>query len=119
MPVKCRVEGYCFIRRLLAGDVAYFKQEELAEAAKRELLEETSYSAAGIIFLCEGSPSFGLTDEIITLFLAEGLEKIGNGGGDHTEVIAVHEIPLKEVAPWLEERQQQGSMIDLRIYTAL
>jgi ADP-ribose pyrophosphatase len=103
----------------LAGDVPGEEEEELATAARRELLEETGYTAARMTFLCEGPPSAGVTNEVITLFLAEGLEKVADGGGDETEAITVHAIPLAEVPNWLDSRRREGIMVDLRIYTAL
>lgn len=103
----------------LAGDIAGSECEDLADAARRELEEETGYTAERITFLTEGPPSSGITSEVITLFRANGLRKIGHGGGDHTEDITVHEVPLGEVHPWLEARRQQGTMLDMRIYTGL
>ncbi len=103
----------------LAGDLPGAEGEELATAAQRELREETGYAAARMTFLCDGPPSAGVTNEVITLFLAEGLEKVEDGGGDETEEITIHEVPLAEVARWLEDRRREGKMLDLRIYTGL
>src|SRR5437588_9174907 len=38
--------------------------EELIDAARRELLEETGYEAQSMELLTEGTPSAGITDEI-------------------------------------------------------
>ncbi|HEY3376115.1 MAG TPA: AAA family ATPase [Armatimonadota bacterium] len=103
----------------LAGDSAETYGEDLAAAARRELLEETGYTAARMTFLTEGPPSSGSVNEIITLYLAEELTKVGAGGGDHTESIIVHEIPVTEVGKWLEEKRQGGTLIDMRIHTGL
>src|SRR4051812_13057290 len=51
----------------LAGDEDGMESEDLAAAAKRELLEETGYEAAAMEYLCEGPPSAGINDEIITM----------------------------------------------------
>jgi len=40
----------------LSGDVAGSAKEELVEAARRELLEETGYEAGEMVFLTEGPP---------------------------------------------------------------
>ncbi len=103
----------------LAGDTAGTEHEDLAAAARRELIEETGYDSASMTFLCEGPPSAGTTTEIITLFLAEGLSKVGKGGGDDTEDIITYKVPLRDVQSWLDEKRAQGVLIDLRIFTGL
>jgi len=103
----------------LAGDVAGAEGEALAEAAKRELLEETGYEARSMEYLCEGSASAGLSNEIITLFRATGLKKTAAGGGDGSEDIAVHEIPLGRVARWVAEQAKVGKGVDLKVWAGL
>ncbi len=85
----------------LVGDVAGAENESLLEAAKRELLEETGYSAKLWSELGSGLSSPGLTDESIVLYLARGLEKTGPGGGDESEEITIHEVDVSGVADWL------------------
>src|SRR5690242_380371 len=62
----------------LAGDVAGHEGEDLETAARRELLEETGYEAETMEELADGTVSAGITDEIITLFRATGLRKVGD-----------------------------------------
>jgi ADP-ribose pyrophosphatase len=100
----------------LSGDIAGKEDEALVEAAKRELLEETGYVASHWTELLNGYSSPGLTDESITLFLAEGLQKEGPGGGDHSEDITVHAAPLDGVLPWLERRHATA---DLKLLAGL
>lgn len=100
----------------LAGDIAGAEQESLLDAAKRELLEETGYSASCWSQLTSGYSSPGLTDESIVLFLAEGLTKVGPGGGDECEAITLHEVPLEGVLPWLTA---QGHSADLKLLAGL
>jgi ADP-ribose pyrophosphatase len=100
----------------LAGDIAGAEDESLLAAARRELLEETGYHAARWTELTRGYTSPGLTDETIVLFLAEGLTKAGAGGGDGTEAIKIHEVPLAEVKSWLAENNHHA---DLKLLAAL
>jgi ADP-ribose pyrophosphatase len=94
----------------LAGDVAGAEQEALVEAARRELVEETGYQAARWTELVRGYSSPGLTDEMMVLFLAEELTKTAAGGGDASEQIALHEVPLAGVLDWLREHGQAADM---------
>lgn len=103
----------------LAGDIAGAESELLETAARRELLEETGYEAQEVRFLTEGPSSAGLTDEMITFFLMTGLTKTGDGGGDASEDIVVHEVPLAEMPDWLENRRRAGCAIDPKIYVGL
>lgn len=100
----------------LSGDIAGKEDEPLVEAAKRELLEETGYVARRWTELLTGYSSPGLTDESITLFLAEGLTREGAGGGDESESITVHEVPLGEVLSWL---QSKAAVADLKLLAGL
>ncbi|MFB3891994.1 MAG: NUDIX hydrolase [Phycisphaerae bacterium] len=103
----------------LVGDTAGAADESLEDAARRELLEETGYQARGMAAVAQGSVSAGLSDEIITMMLASGLTRVGEGGGDEHEDITVHEVPLAELKDWLRQRQARGAVIDLKVYTAL
>lgn len=94
----------------LAGDVAGTEDEPLLEAAKRELLEETGYVATKWTELTAGYTSPGLTDELVVLFLARGLQKQGSGGGDVNEEIIIHEVPVDHVFDWLQEHNHQVSL---------
>ena len=103
----------------LAGDLPDRPEEGLREAAQRELLEETGYRAGQLRELVTLTSSAGLTDECVTLFMAEKLEKVGPGGGDASEEITVHEIPRVSIDRWLFEVTERGALIDSRVYAAL
>lgn len=94
-------------------------EERIAEAAQRELLEETGYRAGRLRRLLDCPSTAGLSDEMITFFLAEELTREGPGGGDASEDIEVHEVPLGSVDSWLAERLAAGVMLDPKIYAAL
>jgi 8-oxo-dGTP pyrophosphatase MutT (NUDIX family) len=90
--------------------------DTLEKAAQRELIEETGYSAGEMIFLAEGPLSSGASDEIITVFLAKGLEFKGAGKKDETEDIEVLKIPIQEVYPMLHEFRGKGDYVDLKVF---
>lgn len=93
--------------------------ECMESAAKRELLEETGYLAREFTLVAEGPPSPGMSPETISIFLAQGLKKQDEGGGDPTESIVVHEVPLADVESWLRTQSAQGKRIDPKIYAGL
>lgn len=103
----------------LAGDRSGDEQESLMTAARRELLEETGYDARRVQPLTEGPSSAGLTDEMISFFLMTELIKVADGGGDASEDIVVHEVPLVAMPDWLEHRRHSGIAIDPKIYVGL
>jgi ADP-ribose pyrophosphatase len=103
----------------LVGDLAESKEEGLMEAARRELFEETGYQAQSIDYLLDGPSSSGLTNEVFTLVLARNVQKVGPGGGDATEDIRVHVVPLDEIEAWLASKRREGFMISPKIYSAL
>ncbi len=98
----------------LAGDEPGAEKEPLEVAARRELLEETGYEASRLERLFDGVVSAGLTDEQITWFLATGCRKVGPGGGDGSEEITVHEVPIDEVLGWIDQQGRAGKLIDVK-----
>ncbi len=103
----------------LVNDRGEKKKESILTAAKRELIEETGYQAKKVVKLLEGPVSSGLTSDQVTMVMATGLKKIGQGGGDETEGITVYEIPLKKVEVWLKQQEQKGYLIEPKIYAGL
>ena len=99
----------------LAGDVED-RNESLETAARRELLEETGYEADYWTCLGDVVSSAGLTDEVVTVFRAHELRKVGLGGGDDSEDIVVHEVPLDDLPDWLAAAASAGKRIDSRVY---
>jgi ADP-ribose pyrophosphatase len=103
----------------LIGDLDGQESESLEEAVKRELIEEAGFQAQSVTFLTEGPTSAGLTSEIIAIVLAEGLKKVGAGGGIEGEHILIHEVPLAEVHGWLDNCVREGCLVDPKVYTGL
>lgn len=93
--------------------------ERLATAAARELWEETGYRAGRLVCLGQCPSSAGMTDETLTLFLAEDCRREGPGGGDASEDITVHPVALDRVDHWLAEQQRAGLDFDPKIYAGL
>jgi ADP-ribose pyrophosphatase len=112
-PVECSLVE---LPAGLSGDTPGAEHESLLAAAQRELLEETGYSAERWTELIGVFSSPGLTDERLVLFLAEGLAKTGDGAGDGSEQITLHEVPLDGVMPWLLQR---GQPADMKLLAAL
>ena len=71
--------------------------EAALTAAKRELEEETGHTAKHWTELGRVASSPGLTDEVVTLFLAQGLTRTGDGGGIAGEDITVVRRPLADL----------------------
>jgi ADP-ribose pyrophosphatase len=103
----------------MVGDADERRAESMADAAARELEEETGYAAAEMKFLFEGPIAVGVSDEEVSFFHARGLTRVGPGGGDETEDITVHEVPLDELAPFFAAKQEQGLGVDPKIYAGL
>jgi ADP-ribose pyrophosphatase len=103
----------------LAGDLAGAEKEELAEAARRELEEETGYRAGSMQLLMEGPSSSGLTSEIMTFFLAKDLTRVDGRTCDAEEGITRHVIPMTDLHAWLQAREEEGFLIDYKIFAAL
>jgi len=100
----------------LAGDLG---PEEMETAAARELVEETGWEARRFQRLYDVTPSPGLCTEVVTFFRARGLKRTGEGGGDASEDITVHAIPLDGTARWLRAAEKRGAMLDAKLRAGL
>jgi len=103
----------------LAGDIAGEEHESLETAARRELLEETGFSGGTWRKVATVTSSPGLTSEIVTFFIATGVEKTEDGGGDGSEIIVTHIVPLAEIDPWLAQRAVTGTIVNAKVYAGL
>ncbi len=90
--------------------------ESMESAALRELIEETGWSARKLDFLAEGPISTGASTEILRAYLCTGLEHVGKAGGDDNEIIEVTEVPLDSAQEFLRKAQEQGTLVDLKVF---
>lgn len=101
----------------LVGDAV--AGEDPADAARRELAEETGYAAAALRHLGEFAASPGMSAETFHLFLATGLTGTGPGGGTTDEAITVHLVPLSGLWAFLDMRRAAGCAVDCRLLAFL
>ena len=116
IPVQCRVIE---LPAGIIGDEPEHLSESLAEAASRELLEETGYLAGTIEQLIVTPTSAGMTSEFMHLFYAKELVREHAGGGVSGEEIIVHQVPLDNLRKWLHTQEAAGLVIDFKIHAAL
>lgn len=103
----------------LVGDGIGDENEDFAEAVRRELIEETGFTADRVSFVAASSSSAGLTDEVVHVYLAEGLRQVSDGGGVDGELIQTHLVPRDRVDSWLAERRDEGLDIAMSLYGSL
>lgn len=101
----------------LVGDEA--EGEEAAVAAIRELEEETGYRAEQMADLGRFHASPGMSSEGFTLLRAEGLARIGEGGGVAGEDIEVHRVRLADVPAFVAARREAGVAMDSKLLLLL
>ena len=88
-------------------------------AARRELEEETGYSADRIEDLGFFHASPGMVTEGFTLVRAHGLTRVGAGGGLADEEIVVHRVPLASVTDFVAAKRAEGVAVDVKILLLL
>lgn len=103
----------------LIGDLEGTEHEDAEISAHRELIEETGYRATKIEYIAGGPVSSGLSTEIAHFVRATGLERVGAGGGDESENITVHHVPLAQAAAWLVEKGRAGYPLDPKLWAGL
>jgi ADP-ribose pyrophosphatase len=101
----------------LVGDIHC--SESIEESAARELVEETGWQAGKIELLLVGPTSSGLTSERVAFVRATDLVKVGPGGGDASEDIRVHEVPITQAAAWMVAKMAEGYQLDAKLWAGL
>ena len=90
------------------------KQEDHVEAALRELREETGARCEKLTYLGPLYPAVGYSDELIDMYVAEGLT-FGETDPDEDEFIDVVRIPLDELVDMI----LRGEVPDAKTQAAL
>ncbi len=101
----------------LVGDLD--AADTMEDAARRELLEETGWLASEVKVLMVGPTSSGMSNELIAFVRARGLTRVHAGGGDETENITVHEVPLDDAPRWLAAKMAEGYAMDPKLWAGL
>jgi len=101
----------------LVGDET--EGEEAASAAIRELEEETGYRAERVVDLGRYFSSPGMSSEGFALLRAEGLTRVGEGGGVAGENIVVHRVRLEDLPAFAAAKRAEGAAIDSKLLVLL
>lgn len=99
----------------LVGDDEGAEGEPAIDAARRELEEETGFTASDWTVLGEFYSSPGMVSESFTLLRARGLTRISEGGGISEENIEVYRVPLAGLADFVAEWRKAGHGVDVRV----
>lgn len=94
-------------------------QDTLADAARRELIEETGWSPGRVDVLLVGPTSSGMSNERIAFVRARDLTRVGEGGGVDNEDITVHAVPRSDAPRWLMQKHAEGYELDLKLWAGL
>jgi ADP-ribose pyrophosphatase len=109
-PVNCKVID--FPAGLVGDDEG---TDDPRETARKELEEETGYTCESVELLATGPSSAGITSEIVSIYRASGVRRKGEGGGVGGEDITVHAIPTKDLHGWLQKKEREGALVDLKL----
>lgn len=105
---------------LPAGLIGDEEEGEAVEiAAIRELEEETGYRAERMVDLGRYYASSGMSSEGFTLLRAEGLTRVGAGGGVEGEDIVVHHVALAQLPDFVAKKRGEGCAMDAKLLVLL
>jgi ADP-ribose pyrophosphatase len=115
-----RVPIHTMCLELPAGLIGDGQEGEAVEAAAiRELEEETGYRGEHMVDLGRFFSSSGMSSEGFTLLRAEGLSKVGEGGGVEGEEIVVHRVALEALPGFVEAKRREGVAMDVKLLLLL
>ena len=101
---------------LPAGLVGDEDQQATVEGtAVKELEEETGFTCASVETLGEFHSSPGMVAESFTLVRAHGVRKVGEGGGNDHEDIAVHLVAREDIPEFIRSRRDAGVAVDVKL----
>jgi ADP-ribose pyrophosphatase len=98
----------------LVGDLD--SNENEFDAANRELIEETGWSAGKMEILGVFPTSTGVSSDTMNIYKATELIKISSGGGVEEENIEVLTIPMSEVKDFLRHEVNKGNLVDTKVW---
>lgn len=109
----------CYVIEFPAG--LNDRGEDLREAARRELVEETGYVSDDLEFLAEGPISIGLSTEMLSVYIAKNTrpapqELKEKYPIDETEEIELIKVPLSSAYKTMEGYRAKGDLVDIKIY---
>ena len=96
----------------IVGDEAGKGDEDPLAAAARELEEETGFRARTMVSVGDYVTTPGLATEEFTLVRADGLKRVGAGGGVEGEDITVHLVPRADLPDFLRAAAARGAAVD-------
>jgi ADP-ribose pyrophosphatase len=102
-----------------AGLVGDEGPEDPAEAARRELAEETGYEAESFERLARGPGSAGQSSETVIFYLARGARKTGEQAAHDRGSIRVHAVPIAELSRFAADREAAGALVDPKVWAGL
>lgn len=85
------------------------------DTAIKELEEETGFTCERVERLGDFHSSPGMVAESFTLVRADGVRKIGDGGGTEHEDIIVHLVAREDIAAFVRQRRDAGVAIDVKL----
>ena len=83
--------------------------------AIKELEEEAGFTGDSVERLGDFYASPGMVSEGFTLVRVHGVRRVGEGGGDDHEDIAVHLVARGDIPNFLEQKRAEGFAIDVKL----